>query len=189
MTRILTTLAILSLVLLLAALTMGLSVGDLHQVPTPKPATLQMATVHRLTGIAAALGVVFVESVVATYFIGTSRWCKEVTETYHLDPGRVRQSNALKRRAFAVALVGMLTVVGVIALGAAADPATGRPNTQAWTNYHLAGALAGLAVIAWSYFAAWQYVWQQHAIIEQIVAEVGEIRRGRGLGALTPAAK
>ena len=137
MTRILLTLAILSLVLLVAALTMGLSVGDLYHAPGAD--TLRMATVHRLTGIAAALGVVFVESVVVTYFIGTSRWCKEVTETYHLDPNRVRQSNRLKRRAFAVALVGMLTVVGVIALGAAADPATGRPNTQAWTNYHLAG--------------------------------------------------
>ena len=98
-----------------------------------------MATVHRLTGIAAALGVVFVESVVVTYFIGTSRWCKEVAETYRLDAAPVRESNRLKRRAFAVALVGMLTVVGVIALGAAADPATGRPNTQAWTNFHLVG--------------------------------------------------
>ena len=104
MTRILLTLAILSLVLLVAALTMGLSVGDLYHAPGAD--TLRMATVHRLTGIAAALGVVFVESVVVTYFIGTSRWCKEVTETYRLDPNRVRQSNRLKRRAFAVARSG-----------------------------------------------------------------------------------
>ena len=48
-----------------------------------------MATIHRLTGMAAALGVVFVESVVVTYFIGTSRWCKEVSETYQLDSKRV----------------------------------------------------------------------------------------------------
>jgi hypothetical protein len=187
MTRILTTLSALSLVLLMAALTMGLAVGDLYLDPTT--ATLHMATVHRLTGIAAALGVVFVESVVATYFIGTSRWCKEVTETYHLAPSRVVESNQLKRRAFAVALIGMLTVVGIIALGGAADPATGRANTQSWTIYHFSAALAGVAVIAWSYYAAWQYVWRNHTIIQEIVAEVGEIRRERGLEPLTPAAK
>ena len=34
--------------------------------------------------------VVLVESVVVTYFIGTSRWCKEVVETYRLDPAAVQ---------------------------------------------------------------------------------------------------
>ena len=38
-----------------------------------------------LTGTSAALAVVFVHSIAVTYFIGTSRWCKEVTETYQLD--------------------------------------------------------------------------------------------------------
>ncbi len=165
----------------------GLSIGNLYEVPTAD--TLHMATVHRLIGTAAALGVVFVESVIVTYFIGTSRWCKEVTEAYGLEIASVRDSNRLKRRAFAVALVGMLTVVGIIALGAAADPATGRANTQAWTHFHLAGALGGFAVIAWTYFAAWQYVWLNNAIIQQIVAKVGEIRRQRGLEPLTAATK
>ena len=30
--------------------------------------------------------VVFVQSVVVTYFIGTSRWVREVVETYRFDP-------------------------------------------------------------------------------------------------------
>lgn len=179
MTRILTTLSILSLALAFAALMMGLSIGDLYSEPSPD--TLRLATVHRLTGIAAALAVVFVESVVVTYFVGTSRWCKEVSETYRLDMTRVARSNQLKRRAFAVALLGMLAVVGIIALGGAADPATGRANTQAWTIFHLSGAMAGVAFIAWTYFAAWQYVWHQHAIIQEIVAEVVQIRREKGL--------
>ena len=185
MTRILTTLAALSLVLLQATLILGVSIGDLYHEPSAD--TLHLATVHRLTGLAAALGVVFVESVVVTYFIGTSRWCKEVTETYRLDSIRVRESSRLKRRAFAVALVGMLMVLGIIALGAAADPATGRANTHDWTIYHFTAALAGSAVIAWTFFSAWQYVWLNHAIIQQIVAEVGEIRRQRGLDPLTAA--
>jgi hypothetical protein len=179
MTRILTTLSILSLALMLAALTMGLSIDDLYDNPSND--TLRLATVHRLTGIAAALGVVFVESVVVTYFVGTSRWCKEVSETYRLDMARVNRSNQLKRRAFAVALLGMLAVVGIIALGGAADPATGRENTQSWAIFHFSAALAGVAFIAWTYFAAWQYIWHQHAIIQEIVAEVARIRREKGL--------
>ena len=86
MTRILFTLAALSLILLAAALLVGLSIGDLYHDPSAD--TLHWATVHRLTGIAAALAVVLVESVIVTYFIGTSRWCKEVIETYSLDPAR-----------------------------------------------------------------------------------------------------
>jgi hypothetical protein len=179
MNRILLTLASLSLVLLGAALVVGLSVGDLYHDPTQ--ATLHMATVHRLTGTAAALGVVFVESVIATYFIGTSRWCKEVSETYGLDPAPVRACNHLKRRAFTWSLLGMLTIVGVISLGAAADPATGQPNTQFWTNYHLAGAIGGLVFVAWTYIAAWNLICSNQRVIEGIAARVAKIRRERGL--------
>ncbi len=187
MTRILTTLAAFSLVLLIASLVIGVSIGDLYHEPSA--GTLHLATVHRLTGIAAALGVVFVECVLVTYFIGTSRWCKEVTETYRLDPALFQESNRLKRRAFAVALVGMITVLGIITLGAAADPATGRANTPTWTIYHLAAAMGGFGVILWTYVTGWQYVWLNHSVIQQIVAEVGEIRRQRGLEPLTLAAK
>lgn len=179
MTRILLTLAILSLVLLGAALILGLSVGDLYHAPGPD--ILRRATWHRLAGIVAALAVVLVESVIVTYFIGTSRWCREVAETYGLDRSPVLEANRLKRRAFAASLVGMLTVVGVIALGGAADPATGRPDTQAWTDAHLAAAIFGTAVIAWSYWVSYQYVAANHAIIERIVADVSRIRREKGL--------
>jgi hypothetical protein len=179
MNRILLTLASLSLILLAAALVVGLSIGDLYHDPTV--VTLHSATVHRLTGTAAALGVVFVESVIATYFIGTGRWCKEVAETYGLDLAPVRTSNRLKRRAFAWSLLGMLTIVGVISLGAAADPATGRPNTQFWTNYHFAGAFGGLLLVAWTYVAAWNLICANQRVIEEIAAKVAGIRRDRGL--------
>ena len=123
MSRILITLATLSLVLLSCG-AVGRSVDRRPATTNPSDETIHWATVHRLTGIAAALGVVFVESVIVTYFIGTSRWCKEVVDDL-LTRSRGRPaSNRLKRRAFAVALVGMLMVVGVISLGAAADPAT-----------------------------------------------------------------
>jgi hypothetical protein len=179
MSRILFTLASLAMILMVAALMLGLMIGDLYAEPSLQ--TLHWATVHRLTGVAAALAVVFVESVVVTYFIGTSRWCREVVETYGLDPATVKASNRLKRRTFPWALGGMLAVVGVIALGAAADPGTGRPNTHDWADVHLIGALAGVVFIGWSFVAAWVNVQTNHGIIEGIVAEVANIRRERGL--------
>jgi hypothetical protein len=180
MTRILLTLSSLSLILLFTALMLGLGIGDLY-ASRPSDATLNWATIHRLTGIAAALAVVFVESVVVTYFIGTSRWCKEVVETYELDRAAVAESNRLKRRTFPWALAGMLAVVGIIALGGAADPATGRPNTRAWAQWHLSGAVAGILLIAWTYVVAWNNIFANHAIIERLVAEVGRIRHERRL--------
>jgi hypothetical protein len=186
MTRILVTLASFSIILMLTALALGLFIGDLY-APRPSEETLNWATVHRLTGIAAALAVVFVESVVVTYFIGTSRWCKEVVETYDLDRSIVAESNRLKRRTFLWALSGMLAVIGIIALGGAADPATGRHNTAAWAQWHLVGAIAGVLFIAWTYVAAWNNIFANHAIIERIVSEVARIRGERGLTNRVPA--
>jgi hypothetical protein len=122
-----------------------------------------------------------VESIVVTYFIGTSRWCKEVVETYHFGPEAVQQSNRLKRRTFPWALMGMLSVVGIIALGGASDPSTGRDNTAAWVSWHFVGSLGGMAVIAWTYVVAWNNVVGQQAIIQQLVAEVAKVREKQGL--------
>lgn len=185
MTRIFLTLASLSIILLVAAMVMGLSMGDLYEQPVPTHETLHWATLHRLTGVAAALMVVFVESVVVTYFIGTSRWCKEVVETYQLDRSAVLASNQLKRRTFPWALAGMLGVVTVIALGGAADPASLQPNTKAWANWHLIGAFSGIGLVAWTYLVSWNNILANHAIITGLVAEVARLRKDRGLDADT----
>src|SRR5262245_53532612 len=46
----------------------------------------QAMTLHMLLGCAAALVTLLVNSITITYFIGTSRWCKEVCETYGIRP-------------------------------------------------------------------------------------------------------
>src|SRR4051812_14846090 len=43
-------------------------------------------TFHFYIGIASSLLAILVCSICVTYFIGTSRWCKEVVETYRLSP-------------------------------------------------------------------------------------------------------
>ena len=98
-TRIFTILAWFALLLMAAVVVLGLMVGDLHQAPTRRYVDLK-ARVHRLMGVAAAIVVVLVNSIVVTYFIGTSRWCKEVVDTYSLDRELVRRSARLKRRTF-----------------------------------------------------------------------------------------
>jgi hypothetical protein len=181
MTRILPVIGLLSLLLIAAALAAGLSIGDLHQLPVSQD-TLHWATVHRLTGMLAALAVVLVECIIVTYFIGTSRWCKEVVETYQFDPELVRKSNRLKRRTFPWALAGMLAVIGVSSLGAAADPtASGVLERQAWTDWHLISAFVGVAFIAWTYIIAWNNVVANQAVIERLVAEVRRVRQEKGL--------
>jgi hypothetical protein len=78
--------------------------------------------------------------------------------------------------------------VAIIALGGAADPATGRPSTQLWANWHLFGAVLGILLIAWTYVVAWNNIQANHAIIQQLVDEVARIRRQRGLDDSNPTA-
>ena len=96
----------------------------------------------------------------------------------------MRESNRLKRRAFAWSLLGMLTMVGVIALGAAADPATGRANTQAWTNFHLVGRDGRVRGDRLDLFRRLAICLANHAIIQQIVAEVARNSPRAGPGAI-----
>ena len=179
MVRIFTTLAVFAVLLMGATLCLGLYLGDIHNVRDPDK--LHVATVHRLMGVASAIVVVLVNSIVVTYFIGTGRWCKEVSEPYELDPQYVRRSVTLKRRTFPWALMSMLAVVGVGALGAAADPATGRPGTESWVNIHLLGAMAGLVFIAVSFYFQGLQIAAHHQVIDDIMAEVRRIRLERGL--------
>lgn len=179
MIRIFTSLVVVALLMMAAALLLGLYVGDLHQQPAAD--TLRWASVHRLVGVAAALVVVLVNSIVVTYFIGTSRWCKEVVETYGLDSEFVRRSVTLKRRSFPWALMSMLAIVGVVALGGAADPASGRQGTEHWVTPHLIGSLIGLAFIAYAFFIQGQNIAAHHQVINDIVAQVRRIRSERGL--------
>jgi MFS family permease len=180
MTRIFPMLASFSLMLMSVAVTLGLVIGDLYADPVTQ-ATLDWRGRHMMTGVAAALFVVLVESIAVTYFVGTSRWCKEVTETYRLPPGDLAESTRLKRRTFPWCVLGMLTVVGVSALGAASDPGTGRADTAAWTDIHLAAAFGGLCLIAWTYYRAWLNIADNQRVIERIVAQVRQIREERGL--------
>jgi hypothetical protein len=160
-------------------LVVGLHLGDIHGVRDPL--VLRWAMVHRLLGVAAAITVVLVDSIVVTYFIGTSRWCKEVVDVYGLDRDLVERSVKLKRSNFPWSVCSMLAVILVGVLGAAADPSSLREGTQYWVNAHLIGAFLGLIFVAISFYIQAQKISAHHVIIEEIVAQVRRIRSERGL--------
>ena len=138
-------------------------------------------SIHLLLGVAATLTIVFVDSVVITYFIGTSRWCREVTEAYALDPTLLCKSQRLKRRSFPWALLGSLTALAISALGAAADPGTFAAHTAYWVTPHFCAALIGLGLVAWSFWMLWMNITANQEVISQIMAHVRQVRMDRGL--------
>lgn len=178
-------LASLSLMLMAVALVIGFTIGDLYSNP-PAAETFIWRGRHMLTGVAAALAVVLVESIAVTYFIGTSRWVKEVTETYRLPAEDLATSTRLKRRTFPWCVLGMLTVVAVGALGAASDPGTGRTGTESMAGIHQLAALGGLCMVAWTYYRAWLNIVANQDVIARIVAQVQRIRAERGLDEPAP---
>ncbi|MBM4011934.1 MAG: hypothetical protein FJ286_11230 [Planctomycetes bacterium] len=171
--------ALFAVVLMAATAGLGLWLGDLHGVTDR--GVLRWATVHRLSGVFAALSVVLVNSLTVTYFIGTGRWCREVVEAYGLDRDFIGRSTQLKRSAFPFALLGMLAVVVIVALGGAADPAAGRKGSQEWVTWHLVGGLGLAAAIAWCFQAQRPALRGQQDLIGELMDEVRTARRARGL--------
>jgi hypothetical protein len=161
--------------------TRSASRDDLLAVAAEVRPIIHRAHVHMLVGIAAALVNVLVNSIAITYFIGTTRWCREVAETYHLDVNYVRRSNALKRRTFPLALGAILTILGIVALGGASDPSSGMTEASKWVSFHYAAAVAGVAIVGFSYLVQAQNLAANYQIINQIIGEVRNIREEHGL--------
>lgn len=143
--------------------------------------TSRRVALHILLGVLAALVVVLVNSISVTYFIGTSRWCREVVETYSLPTNYIDRSKRIKRRSFPWSLGAMLVIVGTIALGAASDPGASAKNSAAFVTPHLLAALAGTAFIAWSFLMQFGKMSENHALIGEVMADVTRIRKARGL--------
>jgi hypothetical protein len=171
--------ATFAVALMVATAGLGLWIGDLHG--QTDQAILRWGTVHRLSGVLAALVVVLVNSMSVTYFIGTGRWCREVVETYSLPASFIARSKQIKRASFPFALIGMLSVVAIVALGGAADPAAGRPGSADWVTPHLLGGIGLAGLIAVCFQAQRLRIREQQGLIADLLAAVYEVRRSRGL--------
>jgi len=139
-------------------------------------------TFHFLMGLLAALVTVLINSISLTYFIGTSRWCREVVETYSLDPHLIERSKKIKRRNFPWALSGILLVLAVITLGGASDPGANTSNSASWVLPHRLLAIGGSCWIVWAFLQQVGLVGAHHELIEEILGLVKEKREGEGDG-------
>lgn len=131
---------------------------------------------HIWLGIVSALVTILVNCISVTYFIGTSRWCCEVVEAYGLDEALAQRSRSLKRRSFPFAFLGIMTTLGIIALGAAADPGASLASPASWVIPHTAAALVGTAVIAAAFYFQVGAIGANFELINQIMAEAERLR-------------
>jgi hypothetical protein len=144
-------------------------------------------TMHMLLGSAAALMAVLVNSIAVTYFIGTSRWCKEVCETYAIGGDLAARSTKLKRAAFPWSLVGIVSVIGIVGLGAAADPSGANfLHSASLVMPHYLAAMIGLVLVTAAFVVQAGRIAENHRVIEEILAEVQRIRAVKNLPLESP---
>jgi hypothetical protein len=149
-------------------------------------------SIHWFLGLLSSLMVLLVCSVTITYFVGTSRWCREVVETYSLPAELTESSNVLKRKAFVWSLAGAMTIILVATLGGLADPSAAFNNNRldraaSFVTWHYLAAMLGLLFIAWSFWIQYSRIAENYLVIANILAEVNRVRKERGLPAEEPA--
>jgi uncharacterized membrane protein len=172
----------------IGALLLGIFVGDLQAVARSgvpdavRRESVERAAAHRLAGLGAALVVILVNSISVTYFIGTSRWCKEVCETYRISPELAERSTRLKRGTFPWALAGIVSVIIVVGLGAAADPSGANwPRSAEFVMPHYLAAIVGLVIVIAAFWVQISRIAENYGVIEEILAEVERIRSAKHL--------
>ncbi len=117
-----------------------------------------------MAGIGTGIFVLLVHSLSITYFIGTSRWCREVAETYHLPEDLIAEGLSNKRRNFPWAFLGMIAVLVLAAFGALADPSRipevpgALESSLNWVTPHQLLAFATVAFTAFCFYMEYQQI-------------------------------
>ena len=173
MSRIFTSLAVANTIVLVVAFAAGL--GADPWVADPRMGFESGRGWHIVLGLLAALVTLLVHCIVFSYFLGTGRWVKETAEAYSLPAAMYERTRRSKFRAFPVALVAMLVVIGVAALGAAAD--TGRLSSA----FHLGGACAAVLVNLAAYPVELGAIRANMQLLGEVMEHVERIRAAHGL--------
>lgn len=138
------------------------------------------ASFHTLLGMIAALTTVLVSSVSVTYFVGTSRWCKEVVEAYGLDPELAERSNQLKRRSFPLSVVSMVTMMLLVATGGlVASPDTFREIAASVVPAHQILAFTATAFVAFAFVQQMRLVGANYTVIQEITDQAQAVKGTR----------
>jgi hypothetical protein len=182
MNRIFLTLASLSILLLVAAFSIGLNIGD---AAARDPAVQKTVSMHMLVAMGALIFSMLLHAIVFTYFIGTGRWIEETSEAYELSKDYLRENQKRKYRLFTLIVISMTLLVVTGALGALADPASPMGN-DGWMGipsdvFHLICAGITLAVSLLVYLSEYQNIVRNGELINEVMQHVNRIRKERGL--------
>lgn len=142
----------------------------------------QRMTFHFFLGVATSLVVVLVNCISVTYFIGTSRWCKEVVDTFRLPASLAEESATLKRKTFPYSLAGMLTMLGIVILGAMSDASVPYNHGKAagMVQYHYMATMIGTLALAVLFYIQAQRIGQNYQLIQRILLKVEQVRQAQG---------
>jgi hypothetical protein len=179
-TRIFSTLAIISTLLLLAAYWMGLSIGNILS-----PASTRAFTAHFLTGVGAIMFAILVHSLVLTYFMGTGRWLEETCHAYRLGDAFPRRNRDLKWRVLPFLGTCVLLLVVTGGFGAAADPGASVHYAGSFglsaAGVHQLTATLMLTINVAVYVGEYVALRANAEIVNAVLAEVKRMREERGL--------
>lgn len=141
-----------------------------------------LMTRHMLLGILAALMTLLACSVSITYFVGTSRWFKEVVDTYKLEQSYVSLSQQTKRQSFRWSVIGAIAILVVVGLGAASEPTwANAQHSQGYVLPHYFAALGAMVLLIISFTAQYISLATNATLIESVMSDVRRIRQKRGL--------
>ena len=130
--------------------------------------------IHFLLGLTSTMTTLLVHSIVFTYFLGTTRWVKEVVQVYRMPDWVYAQAVRNKRRTFPFELWGMFLVGLVAWLGAAAD--TRRGFDPAW---HLGTAALALGFNLGAFVAEYAGIVAQARLLLEVKDRADRMREER----------
>jgi hypothetical protein len=171
MTRYLSFLAPLNLILLAAAFALGLAAQAFGESGGD-----WLFLTHFVVNALAWSCTLAVHCLIFIYFLGTGRWVKEVGIAYALpDAPLPKLTRELKRRTFPPALAAMLTTIAAVVVGAGMQ-------MRGWHwGVYLAFAVAALAVNVWAHRVELRNVTINAGVIDDVMREVDRIRAEHGL--------
>ncbi len=184
MSRIFLSLAGVSTLLLVGAFVLGslIHVGD----PTaPTAAEMAARRWHMLTALAAIILATLVHSIVFTYFMGTGRWLEETSRAYGLGDEYHARNQRLKYRTLPGIIGCFVIFLATACFGAALDSGAWQVMTgtsiELGKTFHFVLAGASLLLNSGVFFGEYQSIWNNGAVVNEVLEEVRRIRLAKGL--------
>ena len=133
---------------------------------------MRRGSIQFLIVIAAALVVLLINCISITYFIGTSRWCKEVVDAYAMDTKFASRVLQLKRRSFPWSFASILTMLVIASLAGASNIGVSLHSAAQFAMPYMVFSWLGTLLIAWSFIKQRQFIGQNFALIGEVVEQV-----------------